>query len=262
MCSWSRLTWGSRTSAGPCLRFCVRDGDLIGAETVGGAFPAPAFALDVERREVDRVAVLSVATLREVFAVPHPSFLSAGGLETDPEHVVADSPPTAWDLDDEPLAVLVQGRDDLQAQVDAALAPMLGGHLRHDEDGDIPILAGRSMLFVHVSDERPDVELFAVLVREVTDTARLAVELDILNRSQAFARFYQRDGTVHLAHEICAVPFVPRQLRAVVADLLGRIDDLAVDLVSRVGGLRGARRHQRPIPSVAGRCATTPTQAS
>ena len=39
------------------------------------------FHLDAPAREADRVAVMAVRALREVFGCPHPAFLAADGLE-------------------------------------------------------------------------------------------------------------------------------------------------------------------------------------
>ena len=248
--------------AAPYVQFCGGDDGVIRAEAVSNGYLDERYALtevaearlldlgwevpsggvlnfhlDVEPREADRIASISVATLREAYAVPHPVFLEAEGLEIDPDHSDRQSP-GEWSIDDEPLAVLPESRDELQALVDAALAPMLGGEVRHDSDGDVAISSGQSTLFVRVHDERPEVVIFAVLVRAVEATARVATELELLNRRQSFARFSLQGQDVHLSYELCAIPFAARQLRAVVADLLCRIDEIATDLQQRVGGRR------------------------
>ena len=254
--------------AAPYVQFlCWDDGRALRAEVAGNDYLDPRHALSEEAedllveigwerpdadssnfwtmgevRESDRLAAMAVRALQEAFGVLHPAFLVGDVPAVDdiaddlaPLFPVADGPETL--ADDEPLAVMPESEEHLRQLVDAALAPMLGGEVSHDADDDIPIATGSSMLFVHVEDERPEVRVFAVLVHDIAHPERLPVELDILNREQRFARFYCQGDRVLLSHEVCAVPFAARQLRAVVADLLMRLDTLARDLAARVGGL-------------------------
>ena len=191
-----------------------------------------------ELREADRLADLAVRALRDAYGVPHPAFLSADGLETDLESGVniPGPRPGMEPSVDEPLAVMPDSDQQLRTLVDAALRPLLGDTVRHDDDGDVPILEGGSVLYVHVDDERPEIRLFAILVRDIAHPERLPVELDILNRRHRFGRFFHDRGRVVLSYDFCAQPFAAGQLRSVVAELLLGIDGIARDLAARVGG--------------------------
>jgi hypothetical protein len=209
-----------------------------------------------ELRDADRLAAMAVRALREAFGVLHPAFL-VGGLPGDDAPDSSPAPAAGPGADDEPLGVMPESDEHLRQLVDDALAPMLGGEVHHDGDGDVPIRTGSSVLFVHVEEERPEIRVFAILVDEIAHPERLPVELDILNREQRFARFYCNGDRVLLSHEICAVPFAARQLRAVVADLLMRVDSIARDLAARVGGQPWAEELADDSAAPTGRHAAT-----
>lgn len=193
-----------------------------------------------ERREADRLASMCIETLREVYGAAHPAFLTAGGLEADPDAQVPhpQSIPVPADGDVPPVA-FPTSPDELQQLVDATVLPFVeDDEVRHDDDGDIPIVTGQSVLFVRVSQSRPAIELFAEIVVDVSDTDRLPLELAVLNASHPFARFTARGTTVVLQHLLCATPFAPGQLQVLITHLLHEVDDIARDLVARVGGRR------------------------
>ena len=139
---------------------------------------------------------------------------------------------------DEPVVEFPESQDDLRAMVDRALAVMFEEPVRHDGDGDVPVIAGQSAIFVRVVADAPFVELYSELVVEVTDADRAILEIGILNRDHPFAKFRLRDDTVVMSHRICAFPFAASQLRGLLAKLMDEIDDLARDLAARVDGRR------------------------
>jgi hypothetical protein len=95
------------------------------------------------------------------------------------------------------------------------------------------------VLFVRVSHGDPLVELYAELVIGVTDREAAAREVALLNRHLLFGTVVLRDDdAIVLKHWLCATPFVPRQVRAVLDRVCGDLDRTAADLVARVGGER------------------------
>ena len=198
---------------------------------------SPLWWADVEVREADRLAVMCVGALREVYGCPHPAFLVVDGFEpvgfTAPEPDELPAPEPA-----EPALVMPQDRDELVEAVDQALARVIGEPVKHDEDGDVPIVLGESVLFVRVSHDEPFVELFAHLVVGVEDREAAAREVALLNRSVLFGTVLLREDTIVLKHVLCATPFFPRQLRAVLDRVCSDLDRNAADLVARVGGER------------------------
>jgi len=262
----------------PYLQFVGWGGDLVRAETSSNAYLDDRFRLterdegllvelgwlaptygpedepdsgsvnfhtDHERREADLVAVMAVRALREAFGCAHPVFLSADGLEIDPApQAFAPAPEdgsdawSGWDEDDETVAQLPAAPLELREMVDRAVAPMFDGPLRHDRDGDIAIISGSTAVWVRVIEDQPAVDIFSYVVTDLEDAGRAELEVAILNRSHPFAKFLLRDDVVTMTYRLCAVPFAPRQLRTVLSRVLEDVDDLARDLVTRVGGRR------------------------
>lgn len=206
---------------------------------------SPNFCLDVEQIEADRLAVMTTRVLREVFGVPHPVFLSANGLENDPEPV-AESPLVGaerldefdFDEHDAPSVLVARDRDELLEMVDEALRPMFGDDLKRDEDGDIPIVTGSALVWVRVSPDRPAIELFSWVACGVTDPERAAFEVTVLNRDERYLKFTLEDDMVVAQTHLVARPFCPEQLRQLLEYTCRAVDRIDDDVAVRVGGTR------------------------
>lgn len=195
------------------------------------------FHVDAEPREADRIAAMMTTALRDTFGCVHPSFL-VGDLE---EISSAEHGSDRWtEGPEEPEELAVMPTDDghLRALVDAALRVMFGDDLSHDEDGDIPVVDGKSVVWVRVLDDSPVIDLFAHVVLGVSERSRVAVELDLLNRANQLFKFVLVDDYVVMKARLVAVPFAPGQLRGLLALMLREVDDLARELAVRLGGRR------------------------
>lgn len=235
--------------------------DPVGTETLKGLGWAPPthgpddadadagsanFHLDVERSSADRLAVMTVKALRDVFGVAHPVFLTADNLTGDDEPVPdlgvpAASPaatPASTPVTDEPVAIAPRDREHLQSLVDDALTPFFGHRPEHDEDGDIPVVSGSGLVFVRVLDGAPAIQMFAALVCDVTELERAAFEVSVLNRDLRFIKFVLVDDTVMAYLYLPAWPFAPEHLRGMLALMAEVVDQVDDDLVRRVGGRR------------------------
>jgi hypothetical protein len=195
------------------------------------------FFTDLPLAEADRLAVMAVKALREVFGVAHPAFLVADGLGEDPE---APLPPEdAVPVErDEPLAVMPESAEHLRELVDEALTPLFGAAPQHDDDGDIPVPWGSSLVFVRVDDEVPVVQLFGFVVEGVKDLERAAFEVSVLNRDFRFIKFLLVEDRVMARVHLPAWPFVPEHLRSMLTGMSAQLDQIDEDLVARVGGTR------------------------
>jgi hypothetical protein len=248
----------------PCLVLCGLDGDVVAVEWTSDGDDAVwvhahadvAAMVELgwdetvshdgvdhrctafELRRADELAVLLVRTLREVYDVPHPSFLAAGGLQVDPD---AASPRVDRGEEPEGLGghVELEGvptdSEHLQLMVDAALTEVFP-RLRHDEDGDIPIVAGSSVAYVRVLPDRPCIELFAVIVIRPDDPDRVPHELVLLNDAHPLWKFGQRGDRIEMRHRLVALPFSAFGLRMMVKRFTSEVDDIARGLTVRVGG--------------------------
>lgn len=201
----------------------------------------PVFHAELAQRECDLAAALVVAALRDRHGCLHPAFLLSRELDLDGlrwESRARTLPRARVLGDDAPLAVLAEDRDHLQRMVDATLAEMLDQPIAHDEDGDVPVPVGESVVWVQVLPDRPSVALFAILVDDVTDVDAAAREVSGLQARLPYLQVRATADSIVVRHEICAVPFAPRQLAGVLARLCSEIDDIAGEVAERVGGRR------------------------
>lgn len=200
------------------------------------------FFIDEHRTEADRLAVMGVRALRDVFGVTHPAFLSADNLAEDaqePADLGVRTPQAATEpLEGEPVAVYPQGRDELQSLVDDVLTPLLGHPPEKDDDGDIPIVTGTSLVFVRVVPDAPVVELFSCLVSGVDDRKRAAFEVAVLNRDVQFLKFVLAGDSIIASLHLPAWPFAPEHLRAMLILMSTTVDRLDDDLAVRLDGRR------------------------
>ena len=248
---WVRCEVSSNAYLVPDRRLDVQEAAAVVA--LGWSDPADGetepgnFYVDAERVEADRLAVMTVRVLREVFGVPHPSFLAAGGLELEPGQGAADNePPTA---PAEPLAVRPRDRDHLRELVDEALTPFLGQTPEHDEDDDIPVPTRTSVVFVRVREDMPVVQMFAFVADDVEDTAAARFEVAVLNRDERFFKFSLVADSVMVELDLPALPFAPAHARDLLGILCATVDRIQPDLQERIGGTADAddeRRGRQP----------------
>lgn len=221
-------------------RYALDDEDDERLRDIGWRVPddeEAGYHLDSGGDDADALSLMAARTLREVHGVVHPAFIDTHGLDRLP--IVPLPPKPRRHIEPEEIATFPADRDELQLLVDAALAEMLlGSEVGHDDDGDVPIPAGQSVVFVRVRPDRAAVDLYAEIVVDVADLGRLPLEVDLLNARHPFAKFFTRDDRVAMTYQLCAVPFVPDLLRTMVGAVIGEIDELADDLARRVGGRR------------------------
>lgn len=204
-----------------------------------GCSGSPNFFVDLRATDVDRAAAMAMRALRDVFGVPHPAFLKSDELEPDDEEdrelPTVEEPPTT----DEPVARYPHGgAEELRRLVDEALTPFFGHEPHHDDDGDIPVVNGSSLVFVHVCEEVPVVRLVSCVVKDVQNLEQARLEVGLLNRDVDPLKFVVVDDNVMASVHLPAWPFVPEHLRstlALVSETVDRVDD---DLALRVRGRR------------------------
>lgn len=195
------------------------------------------FHLDVPRSYADRLAAMAVTALRDVWGVPHPTFLSAdvpGGHNQAPDLGLAS--PTRDAVADMPRAVMPEDTEHLRALVDEALTPVFGHVPEKDADGDIPVRSGSALVFVRVLPDLPVVGLFAPLVRGITGRTRAAEVLSDLNRTWTMVKFVLVDDGVLAVIQLPAVPFVAEHLRDMLGLLSQVADALDDELADRLEG--------------------------
>jgi hypothetical protein len=190
------------------------------------------FRAEVDVSHADALAAMAVAALREVFEVAHPASLT-GDVTMD------ESEPQYGDggcVECGPLAVVPTGRDNLDELIDEALTRVLGYLPERDEDGDVAVTCGTSVVFVSTLPSAAAIRVWAVLAWQVGDLDRARFEVEVLNRDHPLTRFALVEDRIIAAMDLLAAPFVPDHLRetfTLMGDLADAIDG---DLAVRVSG--------------------------
>lgn len=189
------------------------------------------FWVDASIDQADRLAVMAVRALRDVYGVAHPAFLAGQPLD---DEVAPVQPVTPDPADEQPAVFPSDGFDHLQRLVDEALTPWLGHPPVHDDDGDIPIDCGDVVVFVRVVPDQPVVRVFACVATDIVDPVRAAVEVALLNRDQLFFKFLMLDDSIGVHADLMAWPFAASHLRDLVQQLCSRVNRIHDDLAARL----------------------------
>lgn len=197
------------------------------------------------RRESDRFASLTVRLLCEVLGAVHPVFLRVSGdhdlVERSPDGTtIAD----ARDLEP-PLVTTPVDSAHLRELVTQTIAADLGGEPAKDADGDIMLDEGTVRVFVRVLDATPLISIFSRLVKDVQLPYEANAVVSRLNAEYSFVKFSYGANSVVASVHLPASPFVPAQLRRMLATFTELADKLDDELVSRLDG-----RHDRDPQSV------------
>jgi hypothetical protein len=183
--------------------------------TPGDEFSAN-FTADLPRSAAARLVEMTVATVRDVFGVPHPSFLEVPGLAP------AAAPDTT----------------DLRSQVERVIAEHFAEPVVRDADGDIAIRAGSAMVFVRVATDAPIVELFSPLLLGASGDALALERINRANRTIRFAKLTWTGGRVMANQELWCDPFVPELLVGAVGVMTRLADEMDDRLRAEIGGRR------------------------
>lgn len=250
-CTWGFDQIRCEAVSNHYLQQAWRLSDEAHDELVGMGFSAPTYApdeeadsgsanyfADLDRDDAESLALMTVQALRDVYGVPHPSLLDAEGVvEPAPDE---PEPPLFQvdDGDDEGDAEVYEARvpagpDELQAMVDATLERMLGHTPHKDDDGDIPISTDESVVWVAVRHSRPAVDVFALVLPDVTDHDLALHEVAVLNRDHTELKFVLTHGCISVRARVNAMPFVPAHLQHVVELMCSAVDQAHQDLAPR-----------------------------
>ena len=248
------------SGSAPYVQFAGFGGDHVRGEVCGNRYLAVEYQLDQARRGVlerqgweepdesanyyvqvptadgDRLAVMAVRALRDVFDVPHPAFLAAGSEGAAERLGLTGAPEGVDPEEDEPLAVIPESPEHLQQLVDDALTPLFGHAPAKDDDGDIPVPYNSTLVFVRVYKDEPLVDIFGCVVTGVTDLAAARVEAGILNRDIKFVKFFVSGDNVVAQLQIPGYPFSPQVLRNMLQFMSTALDEIDEDLALRTGG--------------------------
>ena len=191
------------------------------------------FWVELPQEESDRLAELAVIALRDVYGVPHPVFLAPDQLaEILTPKVVDPTRVPAYDEDDV-TAIMPRSREHLDDLVDAELTELFGHQPIRDEEGDIAIRVGSTMIFLRTAADGREIVIFAAIVHEIAGGRSRAAEiLNDLNSEARWVKFQLIRDRVFATLSVMAQPFVPAHLSLAVqimADTADGIDDQLAD---------------------------------
>ena len=192
----------------------------------------PNYWIQLPLTHVDQAASMAVAAMREVFGILHPSYLRSDGLAWHSEPF----PATAGEAEPESPATFPDSRAALDGLVEHTLSHILNEVPDRDDDGDIPIRTGRTVLFVRTQEGSPMIRLFALMAKDVADHDAALREVDRLNRAVDGVKFILHNSTVIATAGLLGWPFAPTQFQALLTHMCDEVAKQEADLVERVGG--------------------------
>ncbi|MFW0793394.1 hypothetical protein AAFP30_06240 [Gordonia sp. CPCC 205515] len=184
----------------------LRNGDLI---------------VETGRRNVDRLAALSVRALRDVYDVVHPTLLAQGSA------IQAVSAPT------EPLiefAVSPQDEDELHRLAIDALAAMTGTVVDVDDEGRIPLPTHPVTSWLRTLPDVAAMECYAVLCKGITDPGQAALFLATGADQWPGVSLHLAKGQVHASLRIECSVFHPANLATALAMWFAFVRDHALSI--------------------------------
>ncbi|KJV02592.1 MULTISPECIES: T3SS (YopN, CesT) and YbjN peptide-binding chaperone 1 [Nocardiaceae] len=210
--------------------------NALGFRTSRDSEPTPPH-VDRNRSWSDDLAKKTVAVFRDIWGLPHPSFLSsrATGRYDVPSFEASTEPVSAV----VPLCVQPKGKDHLQQLVDRALEPWFGFPPDHDPDGDIPLRFVNGTAYVTVKSTEPVVEINSTLVHAVTGRTRAAELLVDLNVQLPDVMLHLVQDCIVAQVRVSGSPFVADHLLWAVrmlSHVWEQVDDkFAEDFGGRLG---------------------------
>jgi len=217
-----------------------------------------AVCVECPQEDSEAMADQAVRALRDVFGVQHPVFLApdqlaevlqteggqsatsrtedsfAGGVFEPTRLPVRTS---SVEIDPEDLtSTLPDGPAHLSQMVDDELTSMYGHPPFRDNEGDVAIRVGSTMLFLRTSGDGKEVTVFAAVVHDVSGRSRAAEVINDLNVESRWVKFQLVRDRVFASISVLAQPFVPAHLHQAVRVLSDVADGIDEDLAAKLDG--------------------------
>jgi hypothetical protein len=198
------------------------------------------FTTEWSQDQTDELAGLSIATMRDVYGVLHPVFLTADQLGEILQPPGPSEPPyRAPELrgdDPETHAVIPVDAEELDRLVGVELARIYGSEPFHDSEGDYAIRVGSTMVFVRIPSDAKEVIAFSAVVHDVSGRSRAAEVLNDLNSESRWVRFWLLRDKVFVSMSALAQPFVPAHFRQVIHEVASVADSIDDHLAATLQG--------------------------
>ena len=237
----------------------LAEGWELAADGRTGPDGAVVVAAGCPQEESETLAELAVRALRYVFGVQHPVFLApdqlAEVLQPDAADLRSSSkaedsfvgrvleprrPPrrgSSVEIDPEDLtSTLPDGPGHLNQMVDAELTDMYGHPPFRDNEGDVAIRVGSTMIFLRTSSDGKEVTVFAAVVHDVAGRSRATEVINDLNVESRWVKFQLVRDRVFASISVLAQPFVPAHLHQAVRVVSDVADGIDEELAAKLDG--------------------------
>lgn len=195
------------------------------------------FWLDVDRREADRVAVMVVRALREVYGVLHPIYLGAEGLEPAREGGKPLPPKPVRAEPDVHEVVRPTSVEEVRAFIDVAVAGLYDEAPEWDDEGDLLLPTEEQQVWILVHKTIPRVLISCLLVEDVADLEVALAEVNQLNRTEFGLTFFLVDGRISVTREVGLDVATPATFLMEVQRMLTQVDGWATDLEKKLSAV-------------------------
>lgn len=210
---------------------------------------SPAFFVDKPANWADQLAAMAASVFREVWSVPHPSFLrieASGSIEhvsMEPE-TLSDEDSFALDLS---AAVVPRDDDHLYELVALTLSQLFDEPPGDDdESNDFMLAIGPLVGFVGPHLDGGEVQVRVPLIRDVSDRTRASELLADLNRRWPHLKFTLSADRVDAWASVLANPYVPQHLIDTLQQLFTFARTVDDRFAQRFGGVLDAVADDEP----------------
>ena len=182
------------------------------------------------------LARLATDTLSGVFCVLHPIFLEPDQLAEILKGESTWTPLAPRPLSKEETSIRPANQLELDGLVDEVLRRKFGHPPLRNEQGDVAIRVGSTMVFLRSTSDAAELMLFSPLVHDVSGRSRACEVLNDLNVESRFGRFALHRDRVYVQISVPAQPFVPAHLHQALRAVSQIADGIDDELASRLGG--------------------------
>lgn len=196
----------------------------------------PRFRTIIDQEDSLTLAHLATETLSEVFGVLHPIFLEPDQLAEILKGQTDWVPLTPKPLEREHIAAMPVNQAELNHFVDHELAKAFGHPPLRNEEGDVAIRVGSTMVFLRSTPDAAELILFSPLVHDVTGRSRACEVLNDLNVEARYGRFALHRDRVFVQLSVASKPFVPAHLHQALTHVSQIADGIDDALANKLGG--------------------------
>lgn len=196
----------------------------------------PRFHTVVDQENSAPLALLATETLAVVFGVLHPIFLEPDQLAEILQGKTDWVPLNPKPLTKDQASVMPANQVDLDNLVDYELAKAFGHPPLRNEQGDVALRVGSTMVFLRTTPDAAELVLFSPLVHDVTGRSRACEVLNDLNVEARYGRFALHRDRVFVQISVPAKPLVPAHLHQALVHLSQIADGIDDALAAKLGG--------------------------